>query len=135
MTFAHTIGEFGVVLIPASINDEVLGHLKSRLEADYRRSREMYNNYLEQEKRRLAQEEIRMQERMAAYQGQAAGLLIAQIDENSDMNEFNEMLAAMRLSAVKRKPPTIKSTVYMIHRPLKPSSGGEENEKARMPSH
>ena len=105
------------VLVKASISDEIVDGLKKRLEDDYQRSRQIYREYKEREAKRLADEQIRLDERIARYRGQSAGMFLETIDKDPDLKDMRELLTALHWAAVKRNPPIIESSVYMIDRP------------------
>ena len=101
------------IITKAEIPATVIENLKSRLQADFTRSREMYLQFEEQEKRRKEAEAIRVDRRLAQYHGQAVGMLIEHMDDDPQLADLKKVLTAMRIAAVKRHAPVIKATVYM----------------------
>jgi hypothetical protein len=101
------------VIVRARIPDGIVESLKNRLEADYQRSREMYKQYEEQEKRRKEADAIRARTRVSQYHGQAFGAFLERVEDDPRLADLAQVLNAMRIAAVKRHAPVVKATVYM----------------------
>lgn len=101
------------IITKAAIPADVIENLKTRLQADFTRSRALYQQYEDQEKRRQEADAIRARTRVSQYHGQAFGLFLERIDEDPELADLGKVLNAMRIAAVKRHAPVVKATVYM----------------------
>ncbi|GJL79009.1 MAG: hypothetical protein NPINA01_19980 [Nitrospinaceae bacterium] len=124
--------EFGASqqpIMPESLPSNTLEQLKEQVYHDFMKSANLYQEFQKREKLRKKKSEIEIQNRINAYQAEAAGIFAQQINKKPELrNQMAEILTAMRWVAVKRNPPKIDATVYHISDKER-TSGHSENPK------
>jgi len=101
-------------LAVASRDDIPVDALKDRLTKDFLRSKALYGQMKKLEELRRAQAKERLHQRRQAYDAEAAGLYVSNLDDEPGAEARREFAAALRVAAVRRRAPEVKATVYLV---------------------
>ncbi|NJN14221.1 MAG: hypothetical protein HC813_00720 [Planctomycetes bacterium] len=100
------------VMSGGDLSDLPVQELKDRLTADYIRSRTLYKEFQRQEEVRRQQGMIRLQQRIAAYRAEAAGMVVEGMGEH--VPQLEELEAAMLVQGVRRRAPVVEADFLVV---------------------